>query len=171
MIEAMNVFETTVFDASPLLAADADPVADQGRTAAAKWGSALDGGFQIIPDLILRHQLSLKLTANDLIVLLHLTMAWWEADRPPYPRASTIARRMGTSERTVQRSISSLGKKHLFRKLKVRDGKGEWRQAFDLTPLANRLKEIAATDLITERRRMLKVGAVGVQTQSPAQAQ
>jgi hypothetical protein len=161
----------TIPSASQHADAEEGLVGSDGFKAVAKWGSSLDGGFQIVPDIILRCQHSLKLSSNDVVVLLHLTMAWWEADRPPFPRASTIAKRMGASERTVQRSINRIGKQHLFRKTKLKDSKGEWRQAFDLTPLVNKLNEIASTDLITGYRRKLRAEATEVQTLSLASAQ
>jgi predicted transcriptional regulator len=155
----------------PSTAAGDEQDVDGRRSAVAKWGLALDGGFQILPDLILRCQAELKLTNGDIIVLMHLMMAWWDVDRPPFPRTSNIARRMGASERTVQRSINRIDKLRLVRKSRVKDSKGEWRQAFDLTPLTNRLKEIASTDLITARRRKLRTETGGVQTHLSAQAQ
>ena len=136
-----------------------------------KWGVALDGGFQILPDLLLRCQRELDLTTNDVVVLLNLTMAWWERDRLPFPRTATIARRMDTSERTVQRSIDRLRKLRLLYKTTRRDAAGETRPAFDLSPLAAKLQEIAQTDPLSERRRALRAGEAGAQTQPPAQAQ
>jgi DNA replication protein DnaD len=136
-----------------------------------KWGSALDAGFQLVPDLLLRHQRELKLSSNDLVVLLHLTMAWWEKDRHPFPRTSTIARRMDTSERTVQRSIERLRKARLLHKRAHTDAEGEKRTAFDLSPLAARLQVISQTDPFAIRRRELRAGEAGVHTQPPAQAQ
>ena len=136
-----------------------------------KWGVALDGGFQILPDLLLRYQRDLHLTANDVVVLLNLMMAWWERDRLPFPRTATVARRMDTSERTVQRSIDRLRKLRLLYKATRRDAAGETRPAFDLSPLAAKLQEIAQTDPLSERRRALRAGEAGAQTQPPAQAQ
>lgn len=136
-----------------------------------KWGTALDGGFQVLPDLLLRYQRDLSLTATDVVVLLNLTMAWWERDRLPFPRTATIARRMDTSERTVQRSIDHLRKLRLLYKTSRRDAAGEIRPAFDLTPLAAKLEEIALTDPVAERRRVLRTGEAGIHTQPLAQAQ
>jgi len=135
-----------------------------------KWGKALDGGFQILPDLILRHQRELKLSSNDIVVLLHLLMAWWRKERAPFPRTSTIARRMDTSERTVQRALDRLRKNKLLVKLPKKASDADARQAYDLTPLATRLEQIAETDPIAERRRSLRAGGAGVHTQPPAQA-
>ncbi len=132
----------------------------------AKWGAALDGGFQIVPDLLLRHQRELHLTNNDLVVLLHLTMAWWERGRAPYPRTSTIARRVDASERTVQRSIERLRKSRLLRK-STQTVNGEKRTAYDLTPLAERLQSIASTDFHALRRRELRAEEAEVHTSQP----
>lgn len=131
-----------------------------------KWGKALDGGFQVLPDLVLRYQSDLKLTPTDLAVLLNLMMAWWSKERPPYPRPTAIARRMGVTERTVQRSLERLRKLRLLYKTKVKD-----RVAYDLSPLAKRLIDIASTDPLTLRRRELRTGEAGVHTQPLAQAQ
>jgi DNA replication protein DnaD len=136
-----------------------------------KWGTALDGGFQVLPDLLLRHQRELKLSANDLVVLIHLTMAWWVQDRHPFPRTSTIARRMDTSERTVQRAITRLRKLKLIYKTTHSEASGLDRPAFDLSPLATRLQELALTDPLAERRRQLRNRKAGVQPQPLAQAQ
>jgi hypothetical protein len=151
---------------------EGDVAADTKTTAPfEKWGAALDGGFQVLPDLLLRYQRDLKLSANDLVVVLNLTMAWWERDRPPFPRTTTLARRMSMSERTVQRSLNRLRKLRLLNKTILRDSSGERRQAFDLSPLATRLEQIALTDPQTERRRKLRTGEAGLQTQPLAQAQ
>lgn len=136
-----------------------------------KWGEALDGGFQVLPDLLLRSQRELKLSVTDLVVLLHLTMAWWDRGRSPFPRTTTIARRMDVSDRTVQRSIERLRKLRLIYRKSRKDEGGEVRTAFDLTPLAERLRDISRTDPLAERRREIRAGKAGLQTQPSAQAQ
>jgi hypothetical protein len=45
--------------------------------AADKWQEAAKAGFQLLPDLLLRHQADLGLTATDLVVLINLTMHWF----------------------------------------------------------------------------------------------
>jgi predicted transcriptional regulator len=136
-----------------------------------KWGEALDGGFQVLPDILLRCQRELKLSTTDVVVLLHLTMAWWNRHRLPFPRTTTIARRMDVTDRTVQRSIERLKKMRLLYKKTRKNEAGETRVAYDLTPLADRLIDISRTDPLAERRREIRVGGAGTQTQSPAQAQ
>src|SRR6266702_8494237 len=46
-----------------------------------KWGEGLNAGFQLLPDMLLKHQHKLGLTATDLVVLINLTMQWWYRDR------------------------------------------------------------------------------------------
>jgi hypothetical protein len=173
---ATNMIEELNFSGEPFGSPPMTEVGGDLRTAAlvgpiGKWGEALDGGFQLLPDLLLRSQWALQLTTIDLVVLLHLTMAWWEKDRPPFPRTTTIARRMGTSDRTVQRSLERLRKGKLINRIVVTDSNGTSRLGFDLSPLAARLQEIARADPLSERRRALRSGEAGVHTQPPAQAQ
>ena len=80
-----------------------------------KWGGAVTGGengYQFVPEVLLRKQDGLKLDATDIVVLLNMGMHWWESepDKMPHPRPLTIAKRMGTSARTVERHIARLCK-------------------------------------------------------------
>lgn len=87
-----------------------------------KWGDGLGGGFLLIPTLLLKRQKELLLDNTELVVLLNLLAAWWDAGKRPYPRPTTIAKRMGVTARTVQRSLEKLEKKGLI--LRVRSGTG-----------------------------------------------
>lgn len=128
-----------------------------------KWGETLGAGFQILPDVLVKHQRDLKLGPADLVVLINLTMQWWFADRLPFPKTATIARRMGTSPRTVQRSLSRLERLGLL--TKVRRGRGK-SLAFDLTPLSDRLKGYALRDpAYRPRLRVVNGDPVSVQAQ------
>lgn len=85
-----------------------------------KWGLAASGGrcgWQGIPDLLLKKQYDLELTATDLVVLLNITMEWWDAEQLPHPRPSQIAKNMGVDTRTVERSIKRLQDKNLVERL------------------------------------------------------
>jgi predicted transcriptional regulator len=90
-----------------------------------KWGAGLDGGFLLIPVLLLKRQQELSLDNTEVIVLMHLLAAWWDKDKRPYPRASTIATRMGLTARTVQRSLQSLEKKEMIVRVKHTSGFGK----------------------------------------------
>ncbi len=74
----------------------------------AKYGEASVAGFQAVPDLLLKHQHDLGLSAIDLVILLNVLMHWWYPGQKPFPRSSTIATRMGITTRTVQRSLQHM---------------------------------------------------------------
>ena len=79
-----------------------------------KWGEAAYGGFFSIPDVLLKNQNELELKDGELVVLLNVLMHWWYRDKYPFPRSTTIARRMGVSMRTVQRALSRLEELNLL---------------------------------------------------------
>lgn len=108
-----------------------------------RWGKAAEAGYQPLPDVLLFNQVELGLRSEDLNVLLHITAHWYFPERMPFPRTSTIAKRMGVSERTVQRSLTRLRKIGLIGGTKNQDG----RLAFDLAPLVERLKPLATKRL------------------------
>ncbi len=168
-----HVSDRTIMDlTSTATMAPLAPEAEQDSGAPReKWGAALDGGFQVLPDLLLRCQRELKLSSNDVVVLLHLTMAWWKRDRHPFPRSTTIARRMDVTDRTVQRSLERLRKSRLIYKKTQKVEVGQTRIVYDLTPLADRLIDISRTDPLCERRREIRAGEAGAHTQPPARAQ
>lgn len=111
-----------------------------------KWGAGLDGGFLLIPVLLLKRQLELRLDNTELVVLMHLLAAWWDKDKRPYPRASTIAARMGLTARTVQRSLLSLEKKKMIVRVRHTKGVGkEHRQvtSYDMQGTVERVRKLA----------------------------
>lgn len=79
-----------------------------GSAVYAKYGEASIAGFQAVPDLLLKHQRELGLSPTDLAVLLNVLMHWWYPEKKPFPRSTTIAKRMGVTPRTVQRSLQQL---------------------------------------------------------------
>jgi predicted transcriptional regulator len=90
----------------------------------ARFGVVVDPGFQPLPDVLLFHQAELGLTSEELNVLLNVTAHWYEPERMPFPRATSIARRMGSSERTVLRHLQSLIVKGFLVKVKGRSATG-----------------------------------------------
>ena len=104
----MDVMTNSVADQLP------DSGADNARanTLRSKWREAVGegSGFVAIPVALLRLQTRLGLTSTDMMVLVNLLAHWWNPDVAVFPRTTTIAKRMGVNERTVQRSMRRLVK-------------------------------------------------------------
>ena len=112
----------------------------------AKWGSSLDGGFLVLPVLLLKRQKELDLDSTELVVLLNLLAAWWDVDRLPFTRAITISKRIGVTPRTVQRCLEKLEKRGLILRIRNTTGHGvEIRVVteYDLEPTVLKLKQLA----------------------------
>jgi hypothetical protein len=99
-------------------------------------------GYQIVPDVLVRYQGRLGLAPIDMCVLLNLGAHWWYADNQPSPRSRTIAHRINTHVRNVQRSLRSLRNAGLVEMQRVGG-----RRQYDLKPLAKRLESLARRDL------------------------
>ncbi len=107
----------------------------------ARFGVVADPGFQPLPDVLLFHQADLGMTSEELNVLLNVTAHWYEPSRMPFPRPTSIARRMGSSERTVLRHLQSLRAKGLIEKVKGHSATGT--PSYDLAPLLEKLRPFA----------------------------
>lgn len=112
-----------------------------------KWGEAANGGFQTLPDILLKKQVELGLSPTDMLVLLNLTMHWWYAHIRPFPRTSVIAQRMGVEMRTVQRSLRKMMDLKLIARAKEKDENGDERLVYDLTGLIERLERFIVSDI------------------------
>jgi DNA-binding HxlR family transcriptional regulator len=87
---------------------------ERKESALVKWGTAMSEGFVFVPRALMRHQADLELDSVAVMVLLNLIASWWEADDLPYPRPTTIAKRIGVHVRTVQRHLSELEERGLI---------------------------------------------------------
>lgn len=124
-----------------------------GSAVYAKYGEASVAGFQAVPDLLLKNQASLGLSPTDMIVLLNVLMHWWYPGKKPFPRSTTISKRMGVSPRTVQRSLSQIETLGFLSRIKEED-----RTYLDPTPLVEKLTELAKTDTDYQIRRQRRDG-------------
>lgn len=114
-----------------------------------KWGKAVTGGrngFQVLPDVLVRNQGHLGLSSTEMVVLVNILMHWWEREpeKMPHPRAEQIAKRIGTSTRTVQRCIDSLCSAGLLEWMPTERGEnGLSVRRLDVRRLVQKLQEIA----------------------------
>lgn len=121
--------------------------ADDESALTKKWGrETMQVGFTMVPAALLRGQRRLGIGRSELAVLLHLLDHWWKAEEMPWPSKETLAERLDCSDKTVQRALQNLEKaKLLNRKERYHKGSGgRTSSEYDLAPLVERLKEIAA---------------------------
>jgi hypothetical protein len=143
-----DLFEDVVGDA--VRARDAREEGFSKSSAETKWGPAIKGGpygYQIIPDALVRHQHELGLDATDVVVILNICMHWWESEpkKLPHPRPVTIANRMGTSTRTVERHIARLEKMDILDWLPSQHRKnGPSIRKFNFDKLIQKLEALAS---------------------------
>ena len=120
--------------------------ASDTERATEKWGDAAIAGFQTLPDILLKKQVELGLSATDMLVLVNLTLHWWYRDQRPFPRSATIAKRMGVEPRTVQRSLKKMIDTGQLARVEEEDEAGETRHVIDLSALVERLELYARQD-------------------------
>ena len=112
-----------------------------------RWGCAVthgETGFTAVPDVLIRSQRQLGISATEFVVLLNLLMHWWRPDEWPFPRISTISGRMDVDRRTVERALRSLQKKGLVvRQPTSPVGDGPAVRRFDLSGLVLTLQKFA----------------------------
>lgn len=112
-----------------------------------RYGKAGDAGWSPTPDVLLFNQHKLKIQSDDLVVLLNLMAHYYVKNEMPWIRPTIIAKRMGVSQRSVQRSIARLRKQGLILKGKHENG----HITHDLTPLIERLQPYGE-ERIAERK-------------------
>lgn len=107
-----------------------------------KWGEAIVPGFQAVPDTLLKNQDRLGLNPTELVVLLNVLMHWWYAGKKPFPRPTTIAKRMGSTVRTVQRAINQVVALGLL----IPEQGPDQEDFLNPEPLVQKLGELARSD-------------------------
>jgi hypothetical protein len=124
--------------------ADATAPAKNAKSHEAKWTPQVYNlGHTTIPSLLLKGQGRLRLTPNQLNVLLHLVEHWWNAEKNPYPSKETIAVRMGKSSRQVQRYLTELEKADIIKRISRYHGKGrQSSNEYTLNGLVNKLVKL-----------------------------
>ncbi len=126
---------------------------ERGRVTA-RFGVVAAAGYQPLPDVLLFHQAELGLTSEELNVALHVLAHWYAPERLPFPSSKTIARRMGCSERTVERYLTELRRKGFMVKERIPKSGRRRRKRHDLNPLIDKLKPYAEARLEARRARL-----------------
>ena len=135
---APNHFKEITLD-DDLDSDSAAPAPKESRVAD-RYGKAGEAGWSPIPDVLLFNQNKLSLGSDELVVLLNLMAHYYVKNEMPFIRPTTIAKRMGVSQRTVQRVIKSLRRKGVILKGKH---KTNGHITHDLSPIIERLQPFA----------------------------
>lgn len=110
------------------------------QTAMSRWGAAGADGFQPVPHALFKHQAALELSNSEMVTLLNILDFWWLSDRLPFPGVAMLAKRMGVSERSVQRAVERLEQRQLVKRSVIDLPDGEKRRGFDVSGLVARLE-------------------------------
>lgn len=125
------------------------PKAEVEKILRQKWKTSLDTGFTVVPSVLLRSLPSLGIEANELAVLVILIDLWWKPGDMPWPSKAKLAKLLGVSEKTIQRSIKKLVDAGLIlSESRFRGHGGQTSNRYDLRPLVARLE--AATKALKE---------------------
>jgi len=114
-------------------------------------------GACILPSILLQAQARLLINAQQMMVLLQLAEHWWKHESKVFPSKSSLAERVGLSEKQVQRHVKVLEAKKLVRRIqRTSPGKGKISNEYDLSGLVAKLQEIAKD---FEKAKLLKAAA------------
>jgi DnaD N-terminal domain len=130
--------------AAPQSGAD---TAAASSAAVARWTRpVLEHGFTIVPNLLLSEQDRLGLSSPQCLLLIQLATYWWESDKNPFPSKALLAKRMGLSERQVQRHVSELIRGGFLRRQReeIKGRSGRRLSSYDLSGLVRKLLEVEA---------------------------
>lgn len=131
----------------------------------ARYGDAGNAGWSPIPDVLLFNQHRLELSSDDLVVLLNLMAHYYVKNEMPFIRPTTIAKRMGCSQRSVQRSIARLVRQRLLWKAKHKEN---GHLTYDLTPLIEKLQPWGLERIGTKAQRQEEKRSVAQSERAPS---
>jgi DNA-binding transcriptional ArsR family regulator len=114
------------------------------RRAEDKWTPALVKlGYCTVPSILLWAQKRLKLTSEELNIVLHLADFWWDADADPHPSKDLLAGRMSMGGRQVQRHLTSLEKKGIVTRVaRYRSYRVQTSNGYSMAPLVKELLKL-----------------------------
>jgi DNA-binding MarR family transcriptional regulator len=122
-----------------------------------KWGKALmDGGYLVVPNVVIRRHKQLGLDAIELALYVLIASFWWKPEERPFPSISELAKGMGMHERNIQRRLRrmhALG----FIKIYKRPSRygGNKSNEYDLTPLIREATKIAVAEAAQKKKASL----------------
>lgn len=128
---------------------------EQFRRNEKKWSKPLmDAGYTVIPYVLLDRQDSFGLTPIEVNVLMHLANHWWHPENLPRPTKGSLAKRMGVSDKTVQRAVAHLEEMGLIqRKPRHNPGGGQGANFYDFSGLIAQATPYAQEEIARRAER------------------
>lgn len=119
-----------------------------------KWSkTVMAAGWSAVPNILIEKQEALGLKPIEMNVILHLIQYWWFESNLPHPSVGTIAKALGVTDRTVQRTIKGLIELGFMEKEERRKTRhGSLTNLYSFNGLIEKLKPYAA-EKITERKK------------------
>lgn len=99
-------------------------------------------GWTGVPNILLRKQLELGLSSDQLIILINIIRFWWKEEKLPYPSIEKLSLETGLTKETIEKIIKELDEKKL---IKVFESTG-MAQRYDLTMLRERLSSMITNE-------------------------
>ena len=121
-----------------------------------KWSKAImTAGYTVVPYVLLDQQNEFKLTPVELNIIMQLANYWWQAENLPHPSKAALAKRMGVSQKTVQRAIRRLeAAGFINRKYRYHSTtRGQLTTIYEFAGLIEALKPLAKQELDRREQR------------------
>ncbi|WMS89300.1 helix-turn-helix domain-containing protein [Pleionea litopenaei] len=114
----------------------------------------IEFGWTGIPNILIENQQRLELNSIQFNILVVLLKHWWEKSNHPFPSKKTIAEITGKDRSTVQRNIREMEARGLIaREKRSKASGGQDSNRYDLTPLVERLKQLAKEQKEIDKQR------------------
>ncbi len=125
-----------------------------------KWGKdAIDLGYLVLPNSVLRFQHELGLDPVDLNIVIQIASYWWDVESPPWPSKKAIADSMRISESTLRKRLKNLESVGIIkRKYRFEVGKGQQSTAYELSGLIRKLTPIVQREKLKKESQKTAKG-------------
>jgi hypothetical protein len=115
-----------------------------GHSLSVRFGNViLEAGFTVLPNILLRYQSSLTITAPELNFICQIWYHWW-TEKDAYPALATVAKRMGAKDvgtlRRISRSLQQKG--YLLVRDRLSTAKGQLSSEYDFSALVDKLEQL-----------------------------
>jgi hypothetical protein len=115
-----------------------------GHNLSVRFGNIiLEAGFTVLPNILLRYQSALTITAPELNFICQIWYHWW-TEKDAYPALATVAKRMGAKDvgtlRRISRSLQQKG--YLLVRDRLSTAKGQLSSEYDFSALVDRLEQL-----------------------------